>query len=61
MQEVKDYLQEHETNKYLQVASGKHEGGLYHAPVIPAGIQWNYFWQRALPKLPFRGPFIPVE
>ena len=35
--------------------------GLYHAPVIPAGIRWNHFWQGALPKLPFRGPVIPVE
>ena len=33
-------------------------------PVIPAesgGIRWNHFWQGALPKLPFRGPVIPVE
>ena len=33
-------------------------------PVIPvesSGIRWNYFWQRALPKLPFQGPFIPAE
>ena len=33
-------------------------------PVIPVecgGIQWNYFWQRVLPKLPFWGPFILVE
>ena len=33
-------------------------------PVIPVesgGIQQNYFWQRFLPKLPFRGPFIPAE
>ena len=35
--------------------------GLYHAPVIPARIRWNHFWQGALPKLPFRGPVIPVE
>ena len=25
------------------------------------GILWNHFWQGALPKLPFRGPIIPVE
>ena len=33
-------------------------------PVIPvesSGIQRNYFWQSPLPKLPFRGPFIPAE
>ena len=24
-------------------------------------IQWNHFWQGALPKLPFQGPIIPVE
>ena len=33
-------------------------------PVIPVescGIQWNHFWQGALPKLLFQGPFIPVE
>ena len=33
-------------------------------PVIPGesgGIQWNYFWKGALPKLPFQGPFILVE
>ena len=35
--------------------------GLYHAPVIPARIRWNHFWQGALPKLPFQGPVIPVE
>ena len=29
--------------------------------MIPAGIQWNHFWQGALPKLPFQGQFILVE
>ena len=42
-------------------------GGLYHAPVIPAGI-WSFLWNpvelflaESPAKLPFQGPFIPVE